>query len=259
VGPQVHVVTGSFLRRYPGCIPGDRRPGRVDMAAQVVVANDITIATVEPTGRSIEWGAEAGAAEHLVVPGVLDHSRPHVGGENGDGIVQGAILGSAVRKPLTVVVGVHVRGEEELALVIQATGALGSLFGPRQGRQEERGQDGDDGDDHEQFDQSEGRVFMARQRVQSGSPPGGYRLRLLGGAVELARLARVDRIGQPRQTVGSEDQLVGKPGPGGGRGPGVLVARTSILGRRLESIGVPLAVLTTNCSCVLFRNWGKAV
>src|ERR1035437_2734801 len=48
----------------------------------------------------------------------------------------------------------------------------------------------------------------------------GYRLRLLGGTVELARLAGVDRIGQSRQTVRSEHQLVGKLGPGRGGGPG---------------------------------------
>src|SRR5712671_8030305 len=35
-----------------------------------------------------------------------------------------------------------------------------------------------------------------------------------------------------------------------------LVARTSIFARRLELIGVPSAVLTANCSWVLFRNRG---
>src|SRR5437899_12446096 len=42
-----------------------------------------------------------------------------------------------------------------------------------------------------------------------------------------------------------------------GEEPSVLVARTWMLGKRLDVIGVPSAVLTTNCNCVLLRNRGE--
>ncbi len=43
-----------------------------------------------------------------------------------------------------------------------------------------------------------------------------------------------------------------------GGNAGLLVARTSTWERRFESIGVPSAVLTTSCICVLLRNPGAS-
>src|ERR1035438_8223706 len=43
-----------------------------------------------------------------------------------------------------------------------------------------------------------------------------------------------------------------------GETPRLLVARIWMLDRRLESIGVPLTVLTTSWSWVLFRNCGAS-
>ena len=48
------------------------------------------------------------------------------------------------------------RGEADLARVIQALGRLGLGLGLGQRREQQRGQDGDNGNDHQQLNQREG-------------------------------------------------------------------------------------------------------
>src|ERR1035438_4264702 len=69
-----------------------------------------------------------------------------------------------IRKPLvwraaghllSVIVGVKMNGQEELALGALAVGAASPLLGSNQGRQEQRGQNADDCNHCQQFDERE--------------------------------------------------------------------------------------------------------
>src|SRR5437899_4998207 len=64
-------------------------------------------------------------------------------------------------------------------------------------------------------------------------------------------------VSRARPLVVSTSWLVSL-GHAEGEEPRLLVARTSIPDSRLEAIGVPSAVLTTNCNWVLLRNWGES-
>ena len=70
-------------------------------------------------------------------------------------VLQIPIIRAARGKPQIVIPSVHMDGQEELPLIVQASSPFRSLFSARQSRQKERSEDSYDGDDHEQLDECE--------------------------------------------------------------------------------------------------------
>ena len=76
--PDVGAGFCEFLRREPGFSARQQSPGRVGVAAQVVVANDEPIALLLPAFLGVEGGAQAWAAKHLISARILDHLRARI-------------------------------------------------------------------------------------------------------------------------------------------------------------------------------------
>src|SRR2546421_11881259 len=97
------------------------------MAAEIIVADAKTVAGLPKTILGVERRAEAGAAEHLVCARIMNHLGADIARQNRDGVVLYAIwienlaVGLSTGKPLAIVAGVYMTGEQELVDIVYAS------------------------------------------------------------------------------------------------------------------------------------------
>jgi hypothetical protein len=76
--------------------------------------------------------------------------------EDGQVVIQRALVGRSGGEPLIGIVAVKIQGDQELLEVIFAGSSPGSFFGAYEDREEQGGQDGNNSNHYQQLDQREG-------------------------------------------------------------------------------------------------------
>ena len=116
-------ILGCLLRRDPSVgDAGDGGPGRVRMAAEIMVADgDAVSIVIAPILALLKRLREVGAIEHSQRTGVLEEIALGSGGQDRRVSVVGVVVvGPAAREGILKIARVNVRDYDELANVVQA-------------------------------------------------------------------------------------------------------------------------------------------
>ena len=129
--------------------------------AVVAVADEVTVEVPGPGDTPIVFDQfariKSRVVEEVTAPAAIGHNgRAPPVGEGQGFIAADEILIAVGRESITVVLGVELHEQADLAQVVQATGPLRLRFGEVERGQEQGGENRDDGDDNQQFNQGEG-------------------------------------------------------------------------------------------------------